>query len=228
MKETLIRLENSQRAINLLIQAVLIIVLLFGYGIDTAVPFKFIVWQLVHFSLIAISDFYFDDYPHKRASLTAALYLSFPLFIIYSISIGAFDELFIRIHIIIIIIGSLLGNKIDQPFWKILSVAYLLIVVLFEFKNNEIQSVLMMVTLYTLGSIFLVAITERLSEINRNFWIINVAALFIWITFKGPFYEQSFIYLVAGIPYESSKILFNHLLSDQSTVNNDHQVPASG
>ena len=218
MKNSNPQLENTQRAINLIIQAALIVLLIFGYGLNAAVPPKFIIWQSVHFFLIALCDFYFDDYPNKKPCLTVALYISFPMFLFYSIGIGAFNELFIRIHIIILIIGSLLGNKLDKPFWKILTSIYFIVIVFFEMIHFEIQTVLTTVILYTIGSILLVAISERLSEINRNFWMLHVVILFFWIIFEGPFYEQSYIYLVAGVAYESSKILFNKLFLSKGKV----------
>ncbi|MEO1514227.1 MAG: hypothetical protein AAFV95_04420 [Bacteroidota bacterium] len=210
MNHAIIQSENVQRAINLIIQATLVLILIFGYGIDAAIPLKFIVWQGIHFFLIALCDFYFDDYQHKTPAMTAALYACFPLFILYSIGIGAFDQLYIRIHIIILIIGSLVGNKLDNFFWKILTLLYVLIIVAFEIHHGDIYPNLTTVVLYTIGSILLVAISERLSEINRNLWMFHVAILFFWIIFEGPFYEQSYIYLVAGVSYESSKILFNN------------------
>ncbi|MEO0777644.1 MAG: hypothetical protein AAF146_13845, partial [Bacteroidota bacterium] len=184
MKSANLRLGNRQRAVNLLVQVILVTLLILEYGIGRVVPAKLMVWQLIHFSLIALADFYFDDYPKPRWELSAALYLSFVAFMGYSMTIGAFDELFIRLHVTIIIIGSVLGNKIDQTFWKVLSLVYLLVMVGFEVHHQTYSAIGGSLLLYTLISIILVGLAERISEIHRNLWLVHVLVLSLWVVFE--------------------------------------------
>jgi len=199
--------DQLRRKVNLTIQTLLVIIL-FLLGISEMIPVKLIFWQVIHFFLIALADYYLDDYPDKKRRTTFLLLLSYLLFLSASLFLGVFDELYMRIHGAIIIFGNLLGNKVDKPFWKVLTFSNLIIILTAELMRNEFLAVYEIALVYTIGAICLLAITERVSEINRNFWILHAIVLFLWVIFKGSFYQEAFIFLIGGISYESFKIFF--------------------
>ena len=168
---------------------------------------------MIHFSLIAIIDYFLDDHPFTGRKTLLHLLLISIVFLTISLYYGVFDALFIRIHLAILILGNILGGKVDKPFWKLLTILNLLILITIELSRNELQSIFGIALLYATGAIFLLAITERISENNRSFWMVHTIALFLWISFKGPFFEEAFIFLVGGIAYELAKILISKKLS---------------
>ncbi|WP_339901468.1 hypothetical protein [uncultured Cyclobacterium sp.] len=198
--------DLSKRKINFFFQTILVLVLYYN-EISELIPLKLILWQIVHFSLIAIIDFYLDDYPYKKEKILWALFSISIVFLTISLFYGVFNAPYIRIHLAILILGNIFGGKVDKPFWKLLTMLNLLILFSIEFSRNELYSIFGMALLYASGAIFLLAITERISERNRSFWMVHALALFLYINFKGPFYEEAFIFLVGGIAYELAKIL---------------------
>ncbi len=201
--------EKLQRTTNIIFQLTAILILTLFSSMQIEVPLKIIYWQIVHFFLIALLDFYLDDYPQKTFVKTVLFFSSFFVFILYSFITNVFDELYIRIHGAIIILGNLLGRKIDHFFWKILTLIYLSLIIFFQLKNPESFTNIDRIILYTIGAIGLLAITERLSEINRNVWILHTAVLFFWISYQGIYHRESFIFLIGGLSYEISKIVIN-------------------
>jgi len=202
--------DQLKRIVNLVFQTVMVTIL-FLYEVNEAIPLKLIIWQIIHFALIAIYDYYLDDYLHKKRIILSLLLISYLIFLSISLYYGIFDELYIRIHISILILGNLLGKKIDTPFWKWLTLLNIVIISIVEILKNELSAVLGISALYALGAIFLLAMTERLSEINKNFWILHTIILTVWITFKGCFYEEAFIFLIGCVSYEAFKIALNNL-----------------
>jgi hypothetical protein len=198
--------DLSKRTINFLFQTFLVLVLYYS-EISELIPGKLILWQILHFSLIAIIDFYLDDYSIKNERIHWALLFIVMVFLTLSLFYGVFDVLYIRIHLAILILGNILGGKVDKPFWKLLTVLNLLILFSIEFSRNELYSTLGVAIIYAFGAIIFLAITERISERNRSFWMVHALALFFYISFEGPFYEEAFIFLVGGMAYELAKIL---------------------
>ncbi|TNE80731.1 MAG: hypothetical protein EP332_06855 [Bacteroidetes bacterium] len=131
MNNTYSKAHQLRRKVNLVIQTSLV-ALLFTFGIHEVIPLKLIIWQLLHFSFIAIADYYLDDFPGKKRRITLLLLISYLAFLGLSLGFGIFDELYIRIHGIILILGNLLGNKVDKPFWKVLTLLNLVILVAVE------------------------------------------------------------------------------------------------
>lgn len=182
---------------------------LYYRDVNEIIPLKLILWQMIHFSLIAIIDYFLDDHPFTGRKTLLCLLLISLIFLTISLYYGIFDTLYIRIHLGILILGNILGGKVDKPFWKLLTILNLLILITIELSRNELQSIYGIAILYGAGAIFLLAITERVSEKNRSFWMVHTIALFLWISFKGPFFEEAFIFLVGGIAYELAKILIS-------------------
>ena len=211
------RSEQSKRKINLVFQILLVLVLYFLTD-DQLVPGAIIVWQFIHFVLIAISDYYLDDHPHQNKTTLTLFLCCFSVFLLLSIYYGIFNELYVRIHIAILILGNLFGGKIDKPFWKILTYINIAIIVTIEIVRNELIAIFGMTILYTFGAICLLAIAERLSEKDRNFWMIHALILFVYILLHGPFYQEAFIFLVGGISYECSKLLINRIRVPSSSL----------
>lgn len=202
--------DLSKRTINFLFQTFLVLVLYYS-EISELIPGKLILWQILHFSLIAIIDFYLDDYSIKNERIHWALLSIVMVFLTLSLFYGVFDVLYIRIHLAILILGNILGGKVDKPFWKLLTVLNLLILFSIEFSRNELYSTLGLAIIYAFGAIIFLAITERISERNRSFWMVHALALFFYIIFEGPFYEETFIFLVGGMAYELAKILIAYM-----------------
>lgn len=202
--------DLSKRTINFLFQTFLVLVLYYS-EISELIPGKLILWQILHFSLIAIIDFYLDDYSIKNERIHWALLSIVMVFLTLSLFYGVFDVLYIRIHLAILILGNILGGKVDKPFWKLLTVLNLLILFSIEFSRNELYSTLGLAIIYAFGAIIFLAITERISERNRSFWMVHALALFFYISFEGPFYEEAFIFLVGGMAYELAKILIAYM-----------------
>jgi len=208
--------DQLRRKVNLIFQT-LLVTFLFYKGINEIIPLWLILWQIIHFFLIALADYYLDDYPYKKRSTTSLLFVIYVIFLIFSLYFGVFDELYMRIHGAVIILGNLLGNKVDKPFWKILTFLNLIILVTIELIRDEVRMVLGNAIIYIIVAICLLAITERLSEKNRNFWILHTAVLFFWVIFKGPFYQEAFIFLIGGISYELFKIIMNKIPEQKNT-----------
>lgn len=204
--------DLSKRKINFFFQTLLVLALYYR-EINEMIPLKLIFWQMIHFSLIAIIDYFLDDHPFTGRKTLLHLLLISIVFLTISLYYGIFDALFIRIHLAILILGNILGGKVDKPFWKLLTILNLLILITIELSRNELQSIFGIALLYATGAIFLLAITERISENNRSFWMVHTIALFLWISYKGPFFEEAFIFLVGGIAYELAKILISKKLS---------------
>ncbi|AWW00423.1 hypothetical protein [Arcticibacterium luteifluviistationis] len=201
--------EQLRRKLNLIFQTTLIIIL-YLHVTHEIIPVKLILWQIAHFFYIALADYYLDDYSKKKRATTVILLIGYLLFMAFSLYYGIFDELYMRIHGMIVIFGNLLGKKVDNLFWKILTLVNLIIIAALEVLKNEFLAVFEIAILYIIGAMCLLGIAERLSEINRNFWMLHTVILFFWIIFKGPFYEEAYLFLIGGASYELFKILLNH------------------
>lgn len=208
MVETL-KIEQSQRVVNIVFQVVLILILTFGNISTTNIPSDIIVWQIVHFLLIAIADFYVDDFRKPHLKYSILLYGVFAVFILVSLSENVFDKLYIRLHGAILILGNLLGRKIDKPFWKHITCVYLLILCIYEYQNNEMTQDFFTICTYSVVAILILGLVEKLSERHKNVWMLHSSLLFIWIAFHGPYYREAFVFLVGGTTYEVTKLLIN-------------------
>ena len=122
--------DLSKRTINFLFQTFLVLVLYYS-EISELIPGKLILWQILHFSLIAIIDFYLDDYSIINERIHWALLSIVMVFLTLSLFYGVFDVLYIRIHLAILILGNILGGKVDKPFWKLLLILFSI-----EFSRN--------------------------------------------------------------------------------------------
>jgi len=217
MEITYSKSNQLKRKVNLVFQT-LLVTIIFINGINEIIPLKLIIWQTIHFSLIALADHYLDDYPDKKQRIVSLLLLSYLFFLVLSLFFGIFDELYMRIHGMILIFGNLFGNKVDKPFWMILTFLNLMILISVEIIRNEFLLMYKIATIYIIGAICLLAVTERLSESNKNFWILHAIILFLWVIFEGPFYQEAFIFLIGGISYESLKILMNKMLEKNANT----------
>lgn len=210
--------DQFRRKINFIFQT-LLVVILFGLGMHEVVPFKVILWQILHFFLIALADYYLDDYPHRKRSFTIILLTLFIIIMSMGLWLGVYAELYMRMHIAILILGNLLGKKVDKPIWLILTIINVLIILVVEVMRDDFRLVFEIALMYMAGTICLLGIAERLSERNKNFWMLHSLILFLWIFFKGPFYQEAFVFLVGGVAYELTKILLNQKVSPTSPAN---------
>ncbi|MFC5626326.1 hypothetical protein [Algoriphagus winogradskyi] len=206
-----LKIEQSQRVVNIVFQILLILILIFGNISTIAIPRGIIGWQISHFFLIAVADFYVDDFREPKLKYSLLLYAAFAVFILFSLSENVFDKLYIRLHGAILILGNLLGRKIDRPFWKHITVVYLLILCVYEYRNNEMTQDLITISAYSVVAILILGLVEKLSERHKNFWMLHSSLLFVWIIYQGPYYREAFVFLIGGTAYELTKLFINEL-----------------
>lgn len=207
------RKQRVDRLLNLSIELILIIIILFLNKSTINLSLGIIIWQMVHFSLISISDFYIDDCKTNNLGMNI-LYFIFFVFLLFTIVYDVFDSIYIRIQGVIVIFGNFFGNKIDKTLWKRLTIIYMMVIIFYEFKMNQFLPDFNRVIIYILMSIFLLSITERFSEYNRNIWSLHSLILFLWIFFDGFYKEEAFLFLIGGVFYSLNKILMNEFFTN--------------
>ncbi|WP_431164704.1 hypothetical protein [Tenacibaculum halocynthiae] len=207
------RKQRVDRLLNLSIELILIIIILFLNKNTINLSLGIIIWQMVHFSLISISDFYIDDCKTNNLGMNI-LYFIFFVFLLFTIVYDVFDSIYIRIQGVIVIFGNFFGNKIDKTLWKRLTIIYMMVIIFYEFKMNQFLPDFNRVIIYILMSIFLLSITERFSEYNRNIWSLHSLILFLWIFFDGFYKEEAFLFLIGGVFYSLNKILMNEFFTN--------------
>ncbi|MEZ4381322.1 MAG: hypothetical protein R3A79_08225 [Nannocystaceae bacterium] len=195
------------RVLNFLLQssALALILLVCGDSLLAAVPLWVIAAQALHYGLIALTDIYEDDYPagKKRSS-----YAALALFYVWSLSAGYYDNEFIRLHTFVVLMGSVLGGKIDTPSWKVVFWLYMATIVVYELLNLDLLRGGLPLLLYIAGAAGVVFLCERLSEINQKAWMLHTVLFTGWALLHGGYFQEGVLFIVGGLGYETVKVLF--------------------
>lgn len=201
----------QERTSNLILQSALVILIFItcSNSLFSKIPMWMLLSQGVHYGLIALTDIYEDDYPESNKKNWA--YLLLGLLFIWSIAVGLFENPYIRLHAIIILMGNLFGGKVDTTSWRIVFVVYMSTIISYEFMNGELLMFGLSAILYGLFATCIICLCERLSEKNQKAWIIHSLIFFIWALFQGAYFQEGVIFLVGGLGYEIVKISFKLL-----------------
>lgn len=198
----------QERTLNFLLQFFLLTFIFIACG-DTlfaAVPMWMLVAQGVHYGLIALTDIYEDDFPEsKKKNWT---YLSLVIFFVWAIAAGFYENEFIRLHTFIVLMGNLMGGKIDTKSWKIVFAVYMGTIVGYELMSFELLSGGSTLLLYLLATTAVICTCERLSEINQKAWMLHSFMFFAWALFQGAYFQEGVIFIVGGLGYEFIKVTF--------------------
>lgn len=206
---------RQSRLVNVGVQSLLVFcVLLRNGGSLENLHWGILLWQFVHFQLIGLADFFIDDFEQKKGEWL--LYILFGLFILVTIQFEVFNNVHVRVHGLVVLIGNLLGKKIDKPFWKYLAIVYLLLVGFYEYQNGDMLEAIEVTVTYLVIAVILLAVTERLSEKTRLIWIIHSLLMFVWVWVKGAYHQEAFLFLSGGISYELNKFGMRLVVKDSS------------
>lgn len=198
----------QERTLNFLLQFFLLtfIFIACADSLFAAVPMWMLVAQGVHYGLIALTDIYEDDFPEsKKKNWT---YLSLVIFFVWAIAAGFYENEFIRLHTFIVLMGNLMGGKIDTKSWKIVFAVYMGTIVGYELMSFELLSGGSTLLLYLMATTAVICTCERLSELNQKAWMLHSFMFFAWALFQGAYFQEGVIFIVGGLGYEFIKVTF--------------------
>ena len=198
----------QERTLNFLLQFFLLtfIFITCADSLFAAVPMWMLVAQGVHYGLIALTDIYEDDFPEsKKKNWT---YLSLVIFFVWAIAAGFYENEFIRLHTFIVLMGNLMGGKIDTKSWKIVFAVYMGTIVGYELMSFELLSGGSTLLLYLMATTAVICTCERLSELNQKAWMLHSFMFFAWALFQGAYFQEGVIFIVGGLGYEFIKVTF--------------------
>lgn len=221
MKYYLQTRKQVGRTINLIIQSTVLLGLfmLLNNEIAASIPLIVLLWQAIHYGFMAWCDYYADDCPEKKCKYL--VYTSMGLWTVAAIFMGVFASPYMRLHIFIVLIGNLIGGKVDNGLWKLFFAIYISIIAYFEFLSPELFILDSSLILYTAMAISVIALCERLSEIHQNAWLIHTTVFGLWAVLQAPFYQEGILFILGSVMYAGLKLLVK--ISSSQAI----QLPAS-
>lgn len=195
----------QERSVNFIIQLVLLAIVfsLHSNNLAITMPISIIFGQIIHYSLIALGDIYEDDYSDYNSKYI--VYAGLGLFFVTAIATGMFENEFFRLHAFIVIIGNLLGGKVDTMLWKVFFVIYLGTLGWFEFNSMELMNGTAL--LYSIAAMGTICLCERLSEKKQQAWVIHSTIFFVWALVQGAYFQEGLLFILGGWSYEATKLV---------------------
>lgn len=206
------------RVLNLLLQSfsLSLIFMTCGDSLLAAVPLWIVFSQALHYALIALTDIYEDDYPEGKKKLS---YLMLSLFFVWTLASGFYENEFIRLHTFVVLMGSMLGGKIDTKGWRVVFWLYMATIGVYELMNLDLLADGVRVLLYAAGAVTVVFLCERLSEINQKAWMLHSVLFTGWALIQGTYYQEGVLFIIGGLGYEIVKVIFRIVAeSDNATA----------
>lgn len=204
---TLIKQNNKLRArlIDVCIQFLFISIIfsLHYQELAATLPLVIVVGQIIHYALIAVGDFYVDSYPNSKNKYY--IYFGFLLFIAAAFYFNIFENPYMRLHAFIVLIGNLLGGKVDTRLWKVLFVMYLATIIGYEVSSPFLFILGPQAIMYGIAAILIIGLCERLSEHFSQAWLIHSCIFFIWAVVQGLFYQEGLLFMMGGTVYAATK-----------------------
>ncbi|MCH2046240.1 MAG: hypothetical protein MK212_19150 [Saprospiraceae bacterium] len=207
MKYCLQTRKKVGRSINLIIQSSVLLGLfiLLNTEIAASISPMVLLWQAVHYGLMAWCDYYTDDCPHKKSKYL--VYSSMGLWTILALFAGVFESPYMRLHILIVLVGNWIGGKVDNRLWQLFFALYISIVAYFEFISPQLFSLDPNLLFYTAMAVVMIALCERLSELHQNAWLLYTLVFGLWAICQAPFYQESILFMLGSVTYAGLKLL---------------------
>lgn len=198
----------QERTLNLLLQFFLLSFIFIACSdtLFSAVPMWMLVAQGVHYGLIALTDIYEDDFPESKKKNWS--YITLVIFFVWAIASGFYENEFIRLHTFIVLMGNLMGGKIDTKSWRIVFAVYMGTILGYELMSFALLTDGLPVLMYLVATTAVICMCERLSEINQKAWMLHSFMFFAWALFQGAYFQEGVIFIVGGLGYEVVKVTF--------------------